>query len=120
MCSASGGCSRSAWPGSAWCRCCARSPPASVCWSSVAHDWVGAGLTFFGLAGPVLALIRQPVVGWGSPQVWVPLIGGFALLGAFVYWEAHTPAPMLPLGLFKRRNFTIGNIETFTMYGGLG
>src|SRR6059058_4532692 len=27
---------------------------------------------------------------------------------------------MLPLGLFKRRNFAIGNVETFTMYGGLG
>ncbi|MGH2883267.1 MAG: MFS transporter, partial [Solirubrobacteraceae bacterium] len=29
-------------------------------------DGLGAALTFFGLAGPVLALIRQPVVGWGS------------------------------------------------------
>ena len=27
---------------------------------------------------------------------------------------------MLPLGLFKRRNFTIGNVQTFAMYGGLG
>ena len=83
-------------------------------------DWVGAVLTFFGLAGPVLALIRQPTVGWGSPEVWGPMIGGFALLGAFVYWEAHTPSPMLPLELFKRRNFAVGNVQTFTMYGGLG
>jgi EmrB/QacA subfamily drug resistance transporter len=82
-------------------------------------DWVGAVLTFFGLAGPVLALIRQPTVGWGSPQVWGPLIGGFALLAAFIYWEAHTPSPMLPLALFKRRNFSVGNVQTFTMYGGL-
>lgn len=82
-------------------------------------DWLGAALTFFGLAGPVLALIRQPVVGWGSLEVWGPMIGGFALLAAFVYHEAHTRSPMLPLGLFRRRNFAIGNIETFTMYGGL-
>ena len=27
---------------------------------------------------------------------------------------------MLPLGLFRRRNFAIGNFETFVMYGGLG
>ena len=27
---------------------------------------------------------------------------------------------MLPLGLFKRRNFAIGNLQTFAMYGGLG
>ncbi len=82
-------------------------------------DWLGAGLTFFGLAGPVLALIRAPVAGWGSPEVWAPLIGGLALLAVFIYHEARTPSPMLPLGLFKRRNFAIGNVQTFTMYGGL-
>jgi MFS family permease len=27
---------------------------------------------------------------------------------------------MLPLGLFARRNFAIGNLETFVMYGGMG
>ncbi len=83
-------------------------------------DWLGAVLTFFGLAGPVLALIREPVVGWGSPQVWGPGIGGIVLLALFVAHEARTPAPMLPLGLFKRRNFAIGNVQTFAMYGGLG
>ncbi|HJS92767.1 MAG TPA: MFS transporter [Solirubrobacteraceae bacterium] len=83
-------------------------------------DWVGAGLTFFGLAGPVLALIRQPVVGWSSPEVWGAGLGGFVLLAGFLAWERHTPAPMLPLELFKGRNFAIGNIETFAMYGGLG
>ncbi len=83
-------------------------------------DWLGAALTFFGLAGPVLALIRQPIVGWGSPEVWGPGLGGFALLGVFLLHERRTPAPMLPLGLFRRRNFTAGNVETFAMYAGLG
>jgi EmrB/QacA subfamily drug resistance transporter len=82
-------------------------------------DWLGAVLTFFGLAGPVLALIRQPVVGWGSAQVWGPGIGGPVLLAIFLAHERRTPAPMMPLGLFRRRNFAIGNVETFTMYGGL-
>lgn len=82
-------------------------------------DWLGAGLTFFGLAGPVLALIRQPVVGWSSPEVLGPGLGGLALLAVFVWHERRTPAPMLPLGLFRRRNFTAGNVETFAMYGGL-
>ncbi len=83
-------------------------------------DWLGAALTFFGLAGPVLALIRQPDVGWSSPEVWGPGIGGPLLLAVFLWHERHTPAPMLPLGLFRRRNFAIGNVETFAMYGGLG
>jgi EmrB/QacA subfamily drug resistance transporter len=83
-------------------------------------DWLGAVLTTLGLAGPVLALIRQPLVGWDSPQVWGPGLGGIALLVLFVLHERRTPHPMVPLELFKRRNFAFGNIETFAMYGGLG
>jgi EmrB/QacA subfamily drug resistance transporter len=82
-------------------------------------DILGAILCALGLAGPVFALIRQPSVGWGSPEVIVPMLGGIALLAAFVAHEARTPHPMLPLGLFRRRNFAVGNIETLAMYGGL-
>jgi EmrB/QacA subfamily drug resistance transporter len=83
-------------------------------------DWLGALLSLLGLAGPVLALIRQPSVGWGSPEVWAVGLGGLALFGLFLLHEARTPHPMLPLALFKRRNFAIGNLETFVMYGGMG
>ena len=83
-------------------------------------DWLGAVLTFVGLSGPVVALIRQPVVGWGSPEVWASGLGGIVLLGGFLIHERRTAAPMLPVGLFGRRNFTVGNIETFAIYGGLG
>jgi EmrB/QacA subfamily drug resistance transporter len=83
-------------------------------------DWVGAVLCALGLAGPVFALIRQPTLGWGSPGVVAPAIAGIALLATFLWWEGRTPEPMLPLGLFRRRNFAIGNAQTFAMYGGLG
>jgi EmrB/QacA subfamily drug resistance transporter len=82
-------------------------------------DWLGAALTALGLAGPVLALIRQPAVGWSSAEVWGPGLGGLLLLGAFLRHERRTPAPMLPLALFRRRNFAVGNLQTFAMYGGL-
>jgi EmrB/QacA subfamily drug resistance transporter len=88
----------------------------------VAHarvDWLGAVLTCLGLAGPVLALIRQPEVGWSSAEVWGPGLGGVVLLALFLWHERRTPEPMLPLGLFRRRNFAVGNIETFVMYAGL-
>ena len=50
----------------------------------------------------------------------VPLIAGVALLGAFIAATSRAPRdPMLPLGLFRRRNFSAGNIETFAMYAGL-
>jgi len=83
-------------------------------------DYVGAFLCAFGLAGITYGLIEQPRNGWGSTGVWLPLAGGALLFTAFILWERFSRHPMLPLSLFRRRNFTIGNVETFSMYGGLG
>jgi predicted MFS family arabinose efflux permease len=41
------------------------------------------------------------------------------LLGAFVAYELRTPMPMLPLRLFRLRNFSVTNVETLSVYGGL-
>jgi hypothetical protein len=73
-----------------------------------------------GLAGPVFALIEQPVYGFGDPLVWVPLVAGLLLLVAFVWHEDRSDHPMLPLSLFKSRNFAVGNLATLGIYGGLG
>lgn len=83
-------------------------------------DWAGAVLCALGLAGPVFALIRQPELGWGAPGVVIPAAGGIAMFLGFLVWEARAAHPMLPLGLFARRNFAVGNAQTFAMYGGLG
>ncbi len=82
-------------------------------------DIVGAVLCAVGLGGPVYGLTRQPEAGWGALEVWLPIVAGVALLAAFVAWERRSPQPMLPLGLFARRNFAVGNLETVAMYGGL-
>jgi predicted MFS family arabinose efflux permease len=68
----------------------------------------------------VFALIEQPLYGWSDPLVWVPLVAGLALLAVFVRHERRTNHPMLPLGLFRSRNFAIGNLSTLLVYGGLG
>ncbi|MFL5822131.1 MAG: MFS transporter [Solirubrobacteraceae bacterium] len=82
-------------------------------------DFVGAGLCVAGLGGMVFALIEQPHYGWGSPVILVSFILGAALFAAFLAYERRAADPMLELALFKRRNFTIGNLETLTMYAGL-
>jgi EmrB/QacA subfamily drug resistance transporter len=82
-------------------------------------DYLGALLCALGLGGPVFALIEQPRLGWSSPAVFLPLIVGFALLGAFTFYESRARDPMLPLMLFRRRNFSAGNVETLAMYAGL-
>ena len=83
-------------------------------------DYLGAVLVSLGLAGPVFALIEQPNYGWGDPLVFVPMLAGLALLAGFVWHENRSAQPMLPLVLFRSRNFAVGNLATLAIYGGLG
>ena len=83
-------------------------------------DAVGGVLCALGLGGAVFALIEQPNYSWGDPIIWGPLIGGVALLVAFLLWERRARDPMLSLDLFRRRNFSVGNASTLLVYGGLG
>ena len=83
-------------------------------------DVLGAALCGLGLAGPVFALIEQPAHGWGDPLVYIPLIGGLVLLALFLVQERRSPEPMMPLDLFRRHNFSVGNFATLLIYGGLG
>jgi EmrB/QacA subfamily drug resistance transporter len=82
-------------------------------------DVPGALLCAAGLGGPVFALIEQPRLGWSSVAVLAPLAGGVVLFLLFLAFESRTERPMLPLGLFRRRNFAAGNVETLAMYAGL-
>jgi EmrB/QacA subfamily drug resistance transporter len=82
-------------------------------------DVTGALLCAIGLAGISFGLIEQPVLGWSDPLVSVPLIAGVLVFAAFVVYELRIPAPMLPMDLFRRRNFSVANVETFLMYGGM-
>ena len=84
-------------------------------------DVVGALLCALGLAGLTFGLIEQPLHGWTSAVVALPLVLGVVLFTGFLLWEGRwAQRPMLPLALFRRRNFAAGNLETFLMYGGLG
>ncbi|WP_282859123.1 MFS transporter [Pseudoclavibacter helvolus] len=82
-------------------------------------DILGAVLGFLGLGGPVFALIEQGNYGWGSPVVFLPLVLGLLSFAAFLFWQARAPHPMLPLGLFRIRNFWAGNIATVFIYAAL-
>lgn len=82
-------------------------------------DVLGAVLAAVGLAGTVFALIEQDRLGWSNPVVWVPFTVGVAALAGFLWWEKNAPAPMMPLGLFRIRNFGMGNLATTFIYAGL-
>jgi EmrB/QacA subfamily drug resistance transporter len=82
-------------------------------------DFIGAILCAGGLAAVVFSLIEQTHYSWSDFRILIPLLGGLVALGVFVWYEARTKAPMLPLGLFAVRNFSVGNVATFAIYGGL-
>ena len=82
-------------------------------------DVVGGVLCVLGLAGPVFALIEAPRRGFDDPLIVTSFFGGLVLLVLFVLWERHAPAPMLPLRLFRLRNFSFANAETLLVYAGL-
>jgi MFS family permease len=85
----------------------------------VTVDFAGALLCVAGIGGLVFGFIEQPSRGRGNPTIVGTIAGGAACLVAFVIWEMHAPVPMLPLRLFRMRNFSIANVETFAVYGGL-
>ena len=83
-------------------------------------DYVGAVLGIIGLGGPVVGLIEQGRLGWGSPVVLVPIIVGVVSFAAFLWWEHRVAEPMIPLGMFRVRNFGWGNLSTLFIYGAFG
>jgi EmrB/QacA subfamily drug resistance transporter len=82
-------------------------------------DVTGAILGTAGLGLLVAGFIEQPRLGWGDPLIIGAFVGGLVCLGAFVAYELRTPMPMLPLRLFRLRNFSVTNVETLSVYGGL-
>jgi EmrB/QacA subfamily drug resistance transporter len=82
-------------------------------------DIPGVVLSALGLGGPVFALIEQPTYGWADPRVLIPLLAGAACFAGFLVREATARAPMLPLSLFRVRNFAVANAATLTTYAGL-
>ena len=83
-------------------------------------DVRGAACISGALAGITYGLIEASSAGWTSTSVLVPLAAGAVLLGLFVLVEDKEPQPMLPLGVFKSRQFTAANAVTFVVYAALG
>ena len=82
-------------------------------------DVAGIILGAIGLGGIVYALIEQANYGWTSPVVFGTFIGGVVSLVVFWWHERRTAQPMLPFDVFSVRNFSVGNIATFTIYAAL-
>jgi EmrB/QacA subfamily drug resistance transporter len=76
-------------------------------------DVPGAALSIAGLASLVYSLIEAPTRGWTSGRTVGVFLVAVALLSAFVWWERHTPRPMLDLSMFSNPRFTTGCVTIF-------
>jgi EmrB/QacA subfamily drug resistance transporter len=83
-------------------------------------DAAGAATISLALAGLTYGLIAASSDGWGSPTVVTSLLVGAALLVAFCVVELRSSHPMLPLTIFRTRQFSAANAVTFVVYGALG
>jgi len=82
-------------------------------------DVAGAILAVVGLGGTVFALIEGQNLGWGSPAVLVPAAVGVVAIVLFLVRQRTASAPLMPLDLWRRRNFWVGNLSTVAVYGAL-
>jgi len=83
-------------------------------------DWTGAVLAVLGLGGIVYGFLEWPRLDASRVIVSAAIGGGVAALAAFVMVERRVSAPMLPIGLFRSRTFTLANLLTLFLYGALG
>lgn len=82
-------------------------------------DVTGTILCSISFGGIVYAFTMQPHFGWQSSFIYLPLALGALALASFLWYERRAKNPMLPLELFKVRNFSVGNIATAAIYGAL-
>jgi EmrB/QacA subfamily drug resistance transporter len=82
-------------------------------------DFAGAMLATLGLGGVVFGLIESSRLGFRDGAVIATMAAGAACLAAFVLVEARVRNPMMPLALFRSRNFAGANMLTLLLYAAL-
>ena len=82
-------------------------------------DWWGAGLAAIALGGIVYSLIDAQTLGWADRRVLASMAIGLLTLPIFLLVELRHSAPIMPLYLFRSRDFTGANLLTLLLYAAL-
>ncbi|MDL9937052.1 MFS transporter [Gordonia sp. ABSL1-1] len=78
-------------------------------------DVVGVLLSAIGLFAIVFGIQEGEKYNW-SGWIWTLILGGVAVMGLFVYWQSRIRTePLVPLSLFRDRNFSLSNIGIASM-----
>jgi EmrB/QacA subfamily drug resistance transporter len=82
-------------------------------------DWIGAVLVALAVGGLTFGAIYGQQREWRDPLGYVALAVGAAATIVLPVWMSRAPNPLIPLQLFRARNFTVTNISTLLIYGAL-
>lgn len=82
-------------------------------------DWLGAVLVAVAVGGVSIGAIYGQERQWQDPLAFVAIgIGALATIAMPFYFK-RVPNPLVPLDLFRSRNFVVTNISTLLIYGAL-
>lgn len=82
-------------------------------------DWLGSIVVALAVGGLAFGTIRGQSQQWQDPLAFVSLGVGLAAAIAFPILMRRRAHPLVPLGLFASRNFSVTNLSTFVIYGAL-
>src|SRR5260370_24754790 len=87
--------------------------------ASPQFDWLGAGIVALAVGGLAFGAIYGQQREWKDPVGYVILALGVLATAALPFWMRNARHPLIPLDLFRSRNFTVTNISTLVIYGSL-
>lgn len=101
-------------------------------WATLAHieesrdeqsvgtfDWTGAAMVAVAVGGLAFGAIYGQQRNWSDALAYVALAAGAAAVVVFPFLMKRSRHPLVPLDLFRSRNFTVTNLSTFVIYGAL-
>jgi MFS family permease len=78
-------------------------------------DWIGVALSGVGMFLLVFGIQEGHQKNW-APWIWAMIIGGLVVLAVFVAWQhVNTKEPLVPLGIFRDRNYSLANVNITAM-----
>ncbi len=82
-------------------------------------DWIGAAIVALAVGGLAFGTIYGQQRAWRDPIGFVALAVGVVATIVLPIWMKRAKHPLIPLELFRSRNFTVTNISTLLIYGAL-
>src|SRR5690242_3400287 len=82
-------------------------------------DWIGAAIVALAVGGLAFGTIYGQQRAWHDALGFIAIAVGVVATIALPWWMMRAPRPLIPLELFRSRNFTVVNISTLLIYGSL-